>query len=475
MYAVVTCPSCEQRMRLEERFLGRTVKCPKCATPFATPVPISAEPVPEAPSPAPRPKRPRAVPPPLPAGFERKQPRQSEVDEEPFEPRRRLAPSRAEDFDDQEPPPRRRGAAAPRGFRPLQLPLKVVKDPAKLLKGNLKAEVTADGLVIFHKKGDLLVPLGAEAKYLNDNKFTVSIDDREVTLAVTKFGAYQARLAQDVVLFLGGKKERLRAKDYSLPIGLQVLAFLPIGIPVIAITTRIIGGNPEWEGTWGSIWAGIWGGLGGGLIAACYAIAQRHQWSRGGRAGAQVGLACLGYLALVGGLLFTDVLATPRIDSTAWREFTPPDGRFSILMPGTAATQQQFQPGWKEVFTAHIVDLKKQNRDFGVSHCDLPPNELKLVPIEQRFLAARDGMLAKTPGGNIISEAPIRLNNRHPGWEYILKVTQPRGQMIVRAYLVENRFYILSAGGAKMERDSEDAQKFFSSFRPKETQAAAPQ
>jgi WD40 repeat protein len=296
MFAEVWCPHCNRKLRVQQNFLGKSVRCPACTKVFvAEDIPV-VEPAAPAPRPAAAPGRPpgRAVPPPL--------PRQVPADPAAFAPQplpvpRAAAPA-APPLLPATGPQRYPHAPHPTGpngppadFPPVEFRAVVKTDPDKLLKGVFMARVTAEGLRLRQgRKHDLLLPVGTPARYLEGNRLTIELEGREVTFTVVKFGAYQARLARDVAAFLAGRKRALYRQDYPLEWYLFLPAVLPLGIPIITL-----GGALPCA-------------LGFGLAGGCLAVAQLDRLSKGARIAISVTLSLVGYaiLAVLLLLVFKD-------------------------------------------------------------------------------------------------------------------------------------------------------------------------
>jgi len=133
----------------------------------------------------------------------------------------------------------------------------VKSDPAGILKGGFKATLGPDGLRMERKKQPpVLVGRGTAATYQSGNMLTVALPGRAVTIAVTKFPAYQARLARGVAEYLRGERATFEDADVKMEWYLLVPAILPFGIMIL---TR--GGA-------------IWGALGGAVAVGCLYVAQ---------------------------------------------------------------------------------------------------------------------------------------------------------------------------------------------------------
>jgi hypothetical protein len=155
-----------------------------------------------------------------------------------------------------------------------------------------------------------------------------------------------------------------------------------------------------------------------------------------------------------------------------WRDFTGPNNRFQVEMPGTPIDREERVPGLRDPIRMHVVDLG--NRAFFVSVIDISREEMfdqfakdkedKLrIPLEQRFKGARDGMLKNTPKAHLTSEKEI-VHDGAPGREIVLQIPN-EGQMVARLLAVDNRMYTLLAGGRDFAPNHADVRRFFESFR----------
>lgn len=128
------------------------------------------------------------------------------------------------------------------------------------LRGGVKCAVTSGGLTVTKGKNPpLLIPIGTSAAAEGRSVLRVMLPDRQLSLAVQKFGAYQGRIAADVAAYLRGERQALAAGDYRLEPYLLVLSFLPFGIMIL---TR--GGA-------------LWGAIGGGLAMLCLVVSQNEK------------------------------------------------------------------------------------------------------------------------------------------------------------------------------------------------------
>jgi hypothetical protein len=148
----------------------------------------------------------------------------------------------------------------------MQFNAAVKSDSTGMLKGTYQCTAAPDGLQLARKKQTVVViPRGTAATLTGSNQVTVQTPGGTLVLAVSKFPAYQGRLAGAVAAFLRGERDLANEAEFKLEPYLLVPAVLPFGIMIV---TR--GGA-------------IWGALGGGVAVACLAIAQLESIPRLGR------------------------------------------------------------------------------------------------------------------------------------------------------------------------------------------------
>jgi hypothetical protein len=143
---------------------------------------------------------------------------------------------------------------------------KVKADSANQLRRTLRAVVAPEGIQLTAKNQPVLtIPRPTPAAHDGGNLLSVDLPGRRLTLAVSKFPAYQTRTAAYLAEYLRGRRATLIDEDVRLEPYLLVPAVLPFGIMLL---TR--GGA-------------IWGALGGGIAFGCLAIAQNESMPKAGR------------------------------------------------------------------------------------------------------------------------------------------------------------------------------------------------
>lgn len=137
----------------------------------------------------------------------------------------------------------------------------------------------------------------------------------------------------------------------------------------------------------------------------------------------------------------------PTLQSTQpqWKLFTSPDGRFTVLMPGTPRRESQTQKTYMgeidfEIFSAQPP---KQEVAYLVVYNDFPHSYGQMTN-PQEILNNVQEMALKTTKSNLISHRNIRSSNGHPGREFAYinaggKITR------TRVYIAEGRLYQVMA------------------------------
>ncbi len=140
--------------------------------------------------------------------------------------------------------------------------------------------------------------------------------------------------------------------------------------------------------------------------------------------------------------------------SAEWKEFSAPDGSFSVLLPGTPKSETR--PQGPLSLTAHGVEVR--NGAYMVSHCELPPG------IAFDYSGSIRGM-AGPWGGKILSETDVTVAGVR-GRAFEMEVTKPqKGFATGRIVVIKGRLYQIFALGANMRANEPHVEKFLDSFK----------
>jgi hypothetical protein len=150
-----------------------------------------------------------------------------------------------------------------------------------------------------------------------------------------------------------------------------------------------------------------------------------------------------------------------------WKVFDSKDGRFTVHMPKEPMNPKKQVVTTKtgELNVTMVVAEGPHDSYFVVSYSDFPQAELKKGEEKTRLDQACNGA-AESLRGAIREEMPIKLDGRHPGRAFVIRMD---GAVIakMRIYLVGNRLYqVMVLGNGKIFSSKEkDAGIFLDSFR----------
>lgn len=137
-----------------------------------------------------------------------------------------------------------------------------------------------------------------------------------------------------------------------------------------------------------------------------------------------------------------------------WKLFNAPDGRFSVLMPGSPKQEFQTQKTYMGEINLNVflAQPPKQEVAYLVVYNEFPHSYGKLTDPEEILNNVRD-MALKTTKSNLLNQRNIRSSNGHPGKEiaYINsggKITRSR------IYLADGRLYQVMAITTKKQQKS---------------------
>lgn len=167
-------------------------------------------------------------------------------------------------------------------------------------------------------------------------------------------------------------------------------------------------------------------------------------------AGGLGGAAALLVLVLLG------VRAMKEKGNLEWQEVVSAEGRYRVLMPGKPVADDSGQGG--AVTHKNVVTLRKQ--DFVVGYGDFPADGTRP---RIRLETCKQGILEKLPGAKLLQEKSLALDGEHAGNQFVFEVSG-KAIVVVRAYVVRNRFYMISSGGTRFKPDDKDLQTFLDSF-----------
>jgi hypothetical protein len=145
-----------------------------------------------------------------------------------------------------------------------------------------------------------------------------------------------------------------------------------------------------------------------------------------------------------------------------WKEFTSPEGRFRVLLPGKPEVQKLAVNTALGPQDLHMHRAAGSPHSFVVIYTDNPEAALKDRGGNQFLDDVRDGFM-KSIRGKLVAEKKATVDS-NPGREMLIEV--PGGVNVVsRLCLVKNRMYQLVAIGPKEKSAAPEITRFFDSFK----------
>jgi hypothetical protein len=472
MPAAVTCATCNRPLQVPESALGRTVQCPLCLDEFvAQPDPAAAAAAEAAAREAETAARRNAA----------KAAAVAAVTASPAP-----APAPAED-EILEAIPVAAAAGGPAKAAPkagperksFVFPVLVSRDPDRVLRGRMDAELTGDGLYLRRpRQAPAFAAVGAPARYLGGSRLVVTVEGREVELSVVQPRASVHHLAQDAAAFLNGRRALPAPRDYHLPWYLFALPAAAVLLPVVGIAMQLLV-----EGVGGGF---LWVFLGGVTAGLTFAVAKQAWLRPRGRligAGAVVGLACAGLLiAAVASLVTPSPYA---IDPTVWTSYTPPNAVYKAQWPGRPQrdyTQGAYNNYNVEVYTVSpngyctfaVLEMTPAAGNFGA-----PPPQANTYQATEDAKGLLRLYLTKNSNTNnypssyyptlaLETSRIVSLPGGVQGSEVVYTFTKPHEkdrEVVARFFAANGKVYVLFAMGPKYKATSDDVVKFLNSFQ----------
>lgn len=144
-----------------------------------------------------------------------------------------------------------------------------------------------------------------------------------------------------------------------------------------------------------------------------------------------------------------------------WVTVTPPEGRFSALMPTKPEESKETKDSPLGPYTAHLFVSKSNEVVYIVGWVDYVP-DIKL-DVQGEINANRDNFL-KGVGATSTSEKKITIGS-HPGIEFVAESEGHIFKSVI--YLVNNRPYMLATAWAKGQSEPTGVSTFLKSFELK--------
>jgi hypothetical protein len=435
MRVAIPCGSCGRPLRLAQALLGGVVRCPLCFATFEAAA-DQATPLPD-------------EPPPPAAVVENKPPKRLFEAEPEEEQATTLATVSLV--------PEPVVAARRKSHGPMvRFSAFLSKDPDRTLKGLWEAEADEDGLRLRRdRNADILVPVGhGNARFLGGNQLTISAQGREVVLTLLLTGTDQVRLARDLADYLNNERGPLNSADYAVPGRLSLLALLPLGVPLIALSTGLRSQN--------ALGKLVWCVLGLALAGLCLWLLRRGAWTV--RQRVQYGglLGGLSYGTLLVGLLLSRLFPY-AVDPSQWHPSAPGEAGYRVQFPGPDRSSVRFY-GWWGNF--NVVESRPTGMDFAVGLLDAPSRDEQSLSQESFFEGRKAAYLSRNVGSRSIW-ARLRPGGMPPCYDFVGRYKDSAhgdGVFVARLVRVDDQVYLVAVAGPRVSEDHPDVKKFLDSF-----------
>jgi serine/threonine protein kinase len=147
-----------------------------------------------------------------------------------------------------------------------------------------------------------------------------------------------------------------------------------------------------------------------------------------------------------------------------WQRFTPPGGRFAVLLPGEPKETTTVSETERGPIKNHTFALEVGTSTYAVSWFDFPGIVPQGPQIKASLEGGQKGLLEKLGSVKVVKDRAISLDG-FPGKEVVVENTDKRYTLTARLYLVRQRTYTLLASGPLGQADTPDVRHFFASFR----------
>ncbi len=161
--------------------------------------------------------------------------------------------------------------------------------------------------------------------------------------------------------------------------------------------------------------------------------------------------------------LFCNLMVTSQ-SASEWKEFSSPEGKFSILFPGTPTTGYRPAGADSDTSVTYVTNFQREEKAWTVAYFDLPTVPSDEQSIKKLFDQTRDRML-KMYSSRLASEEDMILMN-YPVRAFRTKPDDRNRVFYTRICLVRQRLYQVWALTGRDKEKSDDVVRYFDSFRP---------
>jgi hypothetical protein len=168
-------------------------------------------------------------------------------------------------------------------------------------------------------------------------------------------------------------------------------------------------------------------------------------------------------------LLVCSGVVIARGDSDDWKTYTSKDGKFSVLWPGEPKITTSKHPKTGTVKTNYKAQMPGAGLQLlMVDVADLPAEEVKKNGADGTFKTVKDAIETGLKATVVSEEKCVIGKGKHPGKDVVLVLPDKSTYVRLRACLVGERLYTVTAVGSKDSIEGKAATKLFESFTPSE-------
>jgi hypothetical protein len=148
-----------------------------------------------------------------------------------------------------------------------------------------------------------------------------------------------------------------------------------------------------------------------------------------------------------------------------WKEFSSTEGRFTVLLPGSAKEKSEESPYGQGTLTIHSCKLfrEKEDETYRILYVDYPSSELERMGRNRVLDRAVQDVLSATLSEQL-SKQEVSLNGV-AGLEVKAKDATGKYLVFARVYLAGNRIYEVEVTCREKDLVSENVSKFLDSFQ----------
>lgn len=448
MPVYIPCDKCQKRLKIPENVLGRSIKCPACGSVF------TADPEKATPAEAKSAPPPAAPPRPAPVAHDEEEPAAARA-------AKKVAPL---DEDEDAPRPAKKKAVAlddegAEDVRPAKKKAVVEEDDAEEVRPAKKKPADEDENVQearpAKKKAAVAEDEDEDEKPARPKKRPADADEEDEEAEKPKKGK--------------------RRTPWYVMLPLLILSFAAVPLAWVWTLGFAYAGMDKTMGIEfdTALWIGVASAGGLTLLCLIFSLIPARAWLRFLLVFL---LLLLGYGASLGVMVWSDTQQSGKKKASGtqgpgggdskwtWTEFASPEGKFSVLLPGTPEKRdQRFKgPGGNTTLHNFVVDLKDDGA-YTVGYLDLPaaPKDADAAKKTAEDLARSGAQAVQGATQRGIKDVSI---DSHPGKEVDLAVPG-QGGMVMRTFVVKQRVYTLVAAGPAAIPVNPNVEKFFSSFK----------